>query len=149
MLLLQTHVLTDSRRMIVKRRQWTLRDYGAYFRAGLIVLDDILSADFVRFNIQDVFNFLVNVCSLIDGSHILLQLFAPIVNDDHWWCYVVNCKEKKLYVLDSIGHSNKSRRKIDNAVVRLQYCDIGFVQVITYYQFVNLMGRYYSDTVGS
>ncbi|XP_027905985.1 uncharacterized protein LOC114165600 [Vigna unguiculata] len=84
-----THVLTDSRRMIVKRRQWTLRDYAAYFRAGLIVLEDILSADF---------------------------LFAPIVNDDHWWCYVVNCKEKKLYVLDSIGHSNKSRRRIDNAV---------------------------------
>ncbi|QCE10170.1 hypothetical protein DEO72_LG10g1396 [Vigna unguiculata] len=65
-----THVLTDSRRMIVKRRQWTLRDYVAYFRARLIVLEDILSADF---------------------------LFAPIVHDDHWWCYVVNCQEKKLY----------------------------------------------------
>jgi len=57
----------------------------------------------------------------------VLQLFAPIVHDDHWWFYVVNCQEKKLHVLDSIGHSNKNRKRIDKAVVRLEYCDIGCV----------------------
>jgi len=50
--------VTDSRRMIVKRRQWTLRDYVAYVRARLIVLDDILAADFVRFFIYYVVFFL-------------------------------------------------------------------------------------------
>jgi len=58
--------------MIVKRRQWTLRDYVAYFRAELIVLEDILSADFVRFIIYYVVFFFVNVCKLIDSSHIVL-----------------------------------------------------------------------------
>ena len=47
------------------------------------------------------------------------------------------------------SHSNKIRKRIDNAVVRLEYYDIGFVQVVTYYQLVNLMGRYYFYTVGS
>ncbi|QCE04644.1 Ulp1 protease family [Vigna unguiculata] len=85
-----THVLNDSRRMKINRRQWTLKDYEVYFRAGLISVKDIVDADF---------------------------LFAPTVHEGHWWCYAVNCQQKKLYVLDSIGHSNKNRKRLDNAIV--------------------------------
>jgi len=102
-------VLTDSRRMKVKRRQLTLKDYLAYFCSGLILLEDILTADFVRLFIYYVVFFVLNSCKVIDYSHIVLQLFAPIVHNNHWWCYVVNFQKKKLYVLDSIGHSNKNR----------------------------------------
>ncbi|QCD92951.1 Ulp1 protease family [Vigna unguiculata] len=84
-----SHVLNDSRRMKINRRQWTLKDYEAYFRAGLISVEDIVDADF---------------------------LFAPMVHEGHWWCYAVNCQQKKLYVLDSIGHSNKNRKRVDNAI---------------------------------
>ncbi|XP_027922562.1 uncharacterized protein LOC114180443 [Vigna unguiculata] len=85
-----THVLNDSRRMKINRRQWTLKDYEVYFRAGLISVKDIVDADF---------------------------LFAPTVHEGHWWCYAVNCQQKKLYVLDSIGHSNKNRKRLDNAIM--------------------------------
>jgi len=46
-----------------------------------------------------------------------MQLFALMVHEGHWWCYAVNCQQKKLYVLDSIGHSNKNRKRLDNAIV--------------------------------
>ena len=46
-----------------------------------------------------------------------MQLFAPMVHEGHWWCYVVNCQQKKLFVLDSIGHSNKNGKRIDNAII--------------------------------
>ncbi|XP_027903323.1 uncharacterized protein LOC114163296 [Vigna unguiculata] len=74
--------------MKVKRQQWILKDYYAYFHSELIVLEDNLATDF---------------------------LFASIVHEDHWWCYIVNFQEK-LFVLDSVGHSNKNRKTIDNAV---------------------------------
>jgi len=93
--------------MKVKRRQWTLKDYHAYFRSGLIVLQDILASDFVRFFIYYIVFCVLVSCKVIDNSNSMLQLFAPIMHKDHWWCYVVNCQEKKLFVLDSIGHSNK------------------------------------------
>jgi len=83
------------------------------------LLEDILTADFVRLFIYYVVFFVLNSCKVIDYSHFLLQLFAPILYEDHWWCYVVNCQEKKLVMLDSIGHSNKNHKRIDNAVVRL------------------------------
>jgi len=35
--------------MKINRRQWTLKDYEVYFRAGLISVEDIVDADFVRF----------------------------------------------------------------------------------------------------
>ncbi|QCD82850.1 hypothetical protein DEO72_LG2g3191 [Vigna unguiculata] len=47
-LLYVTHVLHDSRKMKVKRRQWTLKDYQAYFRTRLISVEDILDADFLK-----------------------------------------------------------------------------------------------------
>ncbi|QCD86778.1 Ulp1 protease family [Vigna unguiculata] len=115
-------ILSAAFRMIVKRRQWTLRDYGAYFRAELIVLEDILSAAFRmivkrrQWTLRDYGAYFRAELIVLEDILSAAFLFAPIVHDDHWWCYVVNCQEKKLYVLDSIGHSNKIRKRIDNVV---------------------------------
>ncbi|XP_027925341.1 uncharacterized protein LOC114182635 [Vigna unguiculata] len=84
-----SHVLHDSRKIKVNKRQWTLKDYQTYYRPGLFALQDILTADF---------------------------LFAPIVHDYHWWCYVVKCDTKQFFVLDSLGHCRKERKRIDNAI---------------------------------
>ncbi|WVY95888.1 hypothetical protein V8G54_028039 [Vigna mungo] len=44
-------------------------------------------------------------------------LFVPIVGDDHWLCYVVNCQLRELFILDSCGHRRRSRKKFDKAMV--------------------------------
>ena len=47
--------------MKINRRQWTLKDYEVYFRAGLISVKDIVDADFVRF----LFIYIIFVAYLI------------------------------------------------------------------------------------
>jgi len=39
------------------------------------------------------------------------------VHDEHWWCYVVKCDSKELFALDSLGHKDQSRKRIDKVVV--------------------------------
>ncbi|QCE12387.1 Ulp1 protease family [Vigna unguiculata] len=45
-------------------------------------------------------------------------LFAPIVHDDHWWCYCVNLKTMEFFVFDSLGHNRKNRTRIYNYIAR-------------------------------
>jgi len=40
-------------------------------------------------------------------------LFAPIVHENYWWLYAVNCQTKQLFVLD--------RKRINNVVVRKSF----------------------------
>jgi len=42
---------------------------------------------------------------------------VPTVHDNHWWCYVVKCDSKELFVLDSLGHNDWSRKGIHKVVV--------------------------------
>jgi len=42
---------------------------------------------------------------------------VPTGHDNHWWCYVVKCDSRELFVLDSLGHNDRSRKRIDKAVV--------------------------------
>ncbi|QCD90003.1 hypothetical protein DEO72_LG4g955 [Vigna unguiculata] len=54
-----SHVLHDSRKIKVNRRQWTLKDYQTYYRPGLFALQDILTADFAH-NLSLLFGMLMN-----------------------------------------------------------------------------------------
>ncbi|QCE14318.1 hypothetical protein DEO72_LG11g1317 [Vigna unguiculata] len=61
-------------------------------------------------------------CSIrrVDVVKLYRTLFAPIVHDDHWWCYAVKLKTMEFFVLNSLGHGRKKRMRIDNNVEDLQ-----------------------------
>ncbi|XP_027927659.1 uncharacterized protein LOC114184552 [Vigna unguiculata] len=86
-----TVVVEDSRRVKAKRREWVLGDYNNFLTRGLVSVHDILSADFV---------------------------FAPIIHEQHWWCYVINCRTRQFFVLDSLGSKRQGHKRIDNAIAR-------------------------------
>ncbi|QCE11349.1 sentrin-specific protease 1 [Vigna unguiculata] len=86
-----TVVVEDSRKVKAKRREWVLGDYNNFLRRGLVSVHDILSADFV---------------------------FAPIIHEQHWWCYAINCRTRQFFVLDSLGSKRQGRKRIDNAIAR-------------------------------
>ncbi|QCE05961.1 ubiquitin-conjugating enzyme E2 S [Vigna unguiculata] len=48
----------------------------------------------------------------------MYTLFAPIVHDDHWWCYCVNCKTMKFFVFDSLERSRNNRTRTNNYIAR-------------------------------
>jgi len=65
--------------MKVKRREWTLKDYQPYFRSGLILLEDILDANFVRFLCYLYFFFMY---SLFAKFMIILIMFCSFLPDE-------------------------------------------------------------------
>ncbi|QCE06925.1 sentrin-specific protease 1 [Vigna unguiculata] len=66
-------------------------DYNNFLRRGLVSVHDILSTDFV---------------------------FAPIIHEQHWWCYAINCRTRQFFVLDSLRSKRQGRKRIDNAIAR-------------------------------
>jgi len=48
------------------------------------------------------------------------QIFAPTLFEEHWSCYVLEPKEKTLYVLDSMhDRLSASKKNLDDATVVL------------------------------
>jgi len=58
--------------MKVKRQQWILKDYYAYFHSELIVLEDNLATDFVRLFIYYIVFCVLISCKVIDNSNYVL-----------------------------------------------------------------------------
>ena len=48
-----------------------------------------------------------------------LEGIAPIINEQHWWCYAINCQTRQFFVLDSLGRTQHGRKRINNAIVSL------------------------------
>jgi len=44
---------------------------------------------------------------------------APVLHDNHWWCYALDWESKKLFVLDSLEHKCPRRKQIDNHIVSI------------------------------
>ncbi|QCD89194.1 hypothetical protein DEO72_LG4g133 [Vigna unguiculata] len=90
-----THVLTDSRRMKVKRRQLTLKDYLAYFCSGLILLEDILTADFAH-NLELFFGMLMN-CSQDDRPKFEVHCDITLIQTNLYDCGIIVLQMMELW----------------------------------------------------
>jgi len=40
------------------------------------------------------------------------KLFAPIIHEQHWWCYAINCRTHQFFVLDSLGRTRQGWKRI-------------------------------------
>lgn len=43
--------------------------------------------------------------------------FSPTIDNEHWWCYVLNVKEKELFVLDSLNHFVEECKEVDQTMI--------------------------------
>ena len=86
-------------------------DYNTFYPEDLLEFFELMNAKIVSVLILNYLRLL--------KPFFFLQIFIPTVHNDHWWCYAFVWGTRELYVLDSIGHTNRHRyrKAIDLAVV--------------------------------
>ncbi|WVZ04330.1 hypothetical protein V8G54_025136 [Vigna mungo] len=79
----------DNKRRIANRHVWQLVDYRAFFQPDLVILEDLVTADWV---------------------------FIPVVTKDHWWCYALKVCTMQFFVIDSLEKGISGRAGIDRSM---------------------------------
>ncbi|KAJ1384510.1 Ulp1 protease family, C-terminal catalytic domain [Sesbania bispinosa] len=60
---------------------------------------------------------LIDDSSSIDQLRACSMVFAPAIFNNHWFCYVVDKEQEKMFVLDSLGgHLSEDRKRLDDAM---------------------------------
>ncbi|WVZ26963.1 hypothetical protein V8G54_000183 (mitochondrion) [Vigna mungo] len=86
-----SQLIYDNKRRIANRHVWQLVDYWAFFQPDLVILEDLVTADWV---------------------------FIPVVTKDHWWCYALKVCSMQFFVIDSLEKGISGRAGIDRSMAK-------------------------------
>ncbi|WVY95708.1 hypothetical protein V8G54_027859 [Vigna mungo] len=86
-----SQLIYDNKRRIANRHVWQLVDYRPFFQADLVILEDLVTADWV---------------------------FIPVVTKDHWWCYALKVCNMQFFVIDSLQKGISGRAGIDRSMAK-------------------------------